>query len=98
MISDNTMNSPPSHSVEFGKIARTIIYKDTEGGLCFCFDVAPSTDLTKGKWIMFLGAQPLSEDGKRTPIEIPAERVKLAFERTKAYATSCGYHVEIDSN
>ena len=56
------MNSASSYKVSVGQIARTLLYEDAHGTLCFCFDVEKSKEPAKGEWTVFLGHQALTGD------------------------------------
>src|SRR5262249_31468593 len=93
-----SMNEDPKYKVDFGRIARTLIYEDSQGALCFCFDIDPLKDPSTGKWTLLLGSQALSADGSEViRPRSPSEHIwiKTAFERTWQFAVSCGYNVEL---
>ena len=81
--------------VSFGRTARTLVYEDHLGVLLFAFDVSPSEE-SEGTWNLHLGNQPLNEDG--TIVESidssDRQRIAVAIDRTRQYASSRGYHVE----
>jgi hypothetical protein len=89
------MTNVSEYTVKFGKIARTLVYEDPQGGMLFGFDIEPAKDLSKGKWTLVLERQPLTLDGKRFETAIPTERLATVLERIQNYATSCGYQVVI---
>jgi len=92
------------NSIEYkispGKIARTLLYEDSQGTICFCFDIEKSKQTTKEEWTVFLGRQALTGDGKKLimPIGPQRERIDLALERAREYLLSRGYHVVISSD
>jgi hypothetical protein len=94
------MKLTPEYQVRPGRAARTIIYEDQGGSLCFCFDFFPSRNPARGKWTVELGRQALIGDGTRTPplIEECRPRVELAIERIKQYLLSRGYQIEDSSD
>jgi hypothetical protein len=91
------MDSIPDYKVSVGQIARTLLYEDSQGTICFCFDIEKSKEPTKEEWTVFLGHQALTGDGKKviSPVGSQRERIDLAFERAKKYLLSRGYQVVI---
>ncbi len=83
------------YKVSFGKVARTLIYEHKSGSLLFTFDVAPSTNPSQGQWTLFLDREALTLQGERLGTNVPVAWVAEALERTKLYAASCGYQVEV---
>jgi hypothetical protein len=79
--------------VSFGNVARTIVYEDIYGVVCFAFDISPSEDNAIVKWSLQIGHQSLTREGSM--LKCAPERVKIALERIKEFATSRGYLVEI---
>jgi hypothetical protein len=94
------MKLTPEYQVRFGRDARTIIYEDQGGSLCFGFDFLPSRNPARGKWTVELGRQALTGDCTRTlPLtEECRPRIELAIERIKQYLLSCGYQIEDSSD
>jgi hypothetical protein len=94
------MNSTSDYKVSVGKIARTLLYEDSQGTICFCFDVEKSKAPTKEEWTVFLGRQALTGDGKKVinPIGSQYERIGLAIERTREYLLSRGYKVIVSND
>jgi hypothetical protein len=92
------MNPMPNYKVSVGQIARTLLYEDSQGTICFCFDIEKSKEPIKEEWTVFLGRQALTGDGKQVinPVESQRARIDLAFERAKEYLLSRGYRVELD--
>jgi hypothetical protein len=92
--------SSTDYKVSFGRVARTLIYEDSSGVICFGFDVSPSEEVSKGKWMIGL-ERPLDEFkriarmGDEQLRAVWQKRLDLAFERTKQYLVSCGYLVKI---
>jgi hypothetical protein len=83
MTSKVTLDSIPTFTVKFGKIARTLDYTDNAGSLMFTFDIAgkdPGAALVLEHW------------AKATPRD---SRYAVAFQRTKEFLESRGYVVEI---
>jgi hypothetical protein len=80
------MNSGSGYRVDFGKIARTILYEDSKGTLCFTFDADSSTK----PQTVFLERQ---SNAQLNPDE--QLRIDLALNRTKEYLHSCGYQVQV---
>jgi hypothetical protein len=76
------MKQPIKFTVEFGRIARTIIYKDSDGQILFTLD----SSLNGKKWIIL---EHHSSDKPREP------RYEFAFEHTKEYLQSSGFQVEV---
>lgn len=93
----NYMNSTSDYKVSVGQIARTILYEDSQGAICFCFDIEQSKEPARGEWTVFLGRQALTGDGKIVidPVGAQCERIDLAFKRAKEYLLSRGYQVVI---
>ena len=91
------MNSTPSYKVNIGQIARTILYEDSQGVICFCFEIEKSKEPSKGEWTVFLGRQALTGDGRKviSPIGPQHGRIELALERAKEYLLSRGYQVKL---
>jgi hypothetical protein len=79
------MTSISDYKVSVGRIARTLIYEDSQGTILFTFDVDADP---KSKSVI------LERKGKSL-IEAEQLRINMAFERTKEYLLSCGYQVEI---
>jgi hypothetical protein len=76
------MNESSEYTVKFGRIARTIEYKDLESQIMFTLDGSPRGP----KWIT------LEHHAPRTP---RAPQYSLAFDRVKQYLESCGFQVEV---
>jgi hypothetical protein len=91
------MSSIPDYKVTVGQIARTLLYEDSQGMICFCFDIEKSKEPTKEEWTVFLGHQALTGDGKKVvnPVGVQRERIDWAFEKAKEYLLSRGYKVVI---
>jgi len=87
----------PSFNIKFGRVARTLVYEDRLGTLSFVFDISPAQVPLVGKWKLHLCPRPLIPDGDkyRQATTEEDERVALALERTKEYAASRGYVVEL---
>jgi hypothetical protein len=69
------------YKVRFGKTARTIVYEDAAGEICFTFDFA-------NEHTIILEEPPqLGSDGE-------LDRIRKAAARTKKFLTKCGYAVE----
>jgi hypothetical protein len=84
--------------IGFGRTARTLLYEDELGILCFTFDISPAAGESKGTWNLHLSGHPLVKCGNKyepTPA-INSERAETALERVTEYATSCGYLVLLD--
>jgi hypothetical protein len=79
------MTSAPDYKISFGAVARTLLYEDSEGTICFTFDV----DTIKGQQTIIL------ERYWKSMIESEQLRIDFAFERAKEYLASRGYKVEI---
>jgi hypothetical protein len=91
------MNANLEFRVHFGPIARTLVYQDRLGTICFAFDISPANDGSKTGWRLHLGQQPLTEHGNKMECETEAEqqRIALALERTKQYVSARGYRVNL---
>jgi hypothetical protein len=91
------MNAFTQYSVEFGKIARTLVYKDEEGELLFTFDIGPRRDPLSAKWSLLLNRKPLTRNAENVANSTGPDmkRVEAALERTVAYATTAGYLVAL---
>jgi hypothetical protein len=90
------MNDAANYKVEFGKTARTLLYEDTLGTILFVFDVSVGKDESTGKSRFYLDNRPMIDRKAFEPkTEAERHRVAVALERTKQYATSCGYLVEV---
>jgi hypothetical protein len=74
-------DKPNNFNVEFGKVARTLEYSDSEGRMVFTFD------LGSGEKSLCLEHYPARKQ--------IAPRYKIAFERTKMFLESHGHQVEI---
>ena len=94
------MSPAADFTVCFGRTARTLVYEDVLGTVCFTFDISPAKDQSTGKWNLHLGNQAFLPDGKRLECQTPAEyeRVRLALEKVKEYASSRGYQVELENS
>jgi hypothetical protein len=79
------MTPTSDYKVSFGRIARTLIYEDSKGTLCFTFDV----DTSNGKNTLIL------ERMGKSLIEAEQSRFDLALERAKQYLLSRGHEVEV---
>jgi hypothetical protein len=90
------MDASSQYTVSFGRVARTMIYEDTQGVLVFTFDVRPAPDSNTKRWILSLGRRPLTEDHQMVVASTENERRRVdeAAGRTLGYALSCGYIVE----
>jgi len=90
------METDSQYRVNFGQIARTLVYEDERGAIIFAFDVTPTKGQSKAQWILHLSGQPVAQNGKMVEFRMQSERERicLAFERTKQYAASRGYQVE----
>ena len=86
--------------VGFGKIARTIVYKDDRGILCFTFDISPAKDITTRKWKILLNRTPLiQENGKlKKMTTVDSDRASVALERVRKHVISLGYLIEITTS
>jgi hypothetical protein len=71
----------PDFTVKFGRIARTILYQDSEGELTFTLDSSPN-----GRHSITLEHHPL--------VARKDDRYDIAFERAKQHLESCGFQVE----
>ena len=67
--------------VNFGRIARTLEYKDPQVSMLFTFDISAD------KTLLLEHFQPESEQ---------LAYYDIAFQRTKKYLESCGYRVTTD--
>jgi hypothetical protein len=92
------MNST-DYKVSVGKIARTLLYEDSQGTICFTFDVAVETkNSPTGKWILALD-NPTPDFKRIDSIKDEklrvAEKLRLetAMERTKQFLISKGYEI-----
>lgn len=92
------MSLSTEYKVSFGSIARTLVYEDSLGGICFAFDVSPADDLSKAKWNLHLGRQALTPNGEKLLHNTTAEteRIAVALDKIKEYAASRGYLVAIE--
>ncbi len=79
------MNSSSDYKVSFGRIARTLLYEDSQGIVRFTFDI----DTSNGQKLIILEKRPLDTYGD------DRLRADLIFERTKQYLLLCGYQVEV---
>jgi hypothetical protein len=87
------------HKVSFGQLARTLLYEDVRGTLCFCFDISSLRDPQDGKYTIFLGHQAISGDYKKIdPSEEEKLRIDAAWEHANTFLVSCGYKVVIDED
>lgn len=94
-------------TVEFGRIARTINYKDRESEIIFCFDLGP-----RSVWFDPTNPQKPSESSpevrearkartncflleRAARDEEKFPQYNIAFERVKKFLESCGYEVEV---
>lgn len=90
------MSSASDYKVELGKIARTLLYEDSEGTIRFGFDF----DTSGGQNILILERpsgtimNTVSSEGGRSN-EAEHSRVNVAFERTKQYLVSRGHNVKV---
>ena len=75
------MSASSNFSIKFGRIARTIEYDDGNMQLVFTFDFGDA-----GKRVVL---EHFSSD-KQRPVQY-----SIAFQRTKEYLASCGYHVGV---
>jgi hypothetical protein len=80
--------------VQFGKQARTLIYRDEVGPLVYCFDV--SQNRVEGKYELYLDTLPGIEGG---PFEIQSPddetRAARSLEAVAAYVAKCGYTLRL---
>ena len=90
------MNTQPNFRVEFGRIARTLVYEDDVGAVAFTFDVSPSQDPSKGAWTMHLGLGPVTPDGTPFQISAPVNWIAAAREQAKQFLLGIGYEVKDD--
>ena len=72
------MTSTLDYKVSVGRIARTLIYEDSKGTLCFTFDVDPSPE---AKTIIL-------EPFGKSLIEAEQLRIDMALDRVKQYLLS----------
>ena len=79
------------HNISFGKIARTILYRDDSGSIEFVFDVKPSKNPATGKWVLVLEPAHYAAGGS----QLSSERAKLALARVAEYMAGIGYEVDI---
>ncbi len=95
------------YEIVLGRIARTILYKDGEGGLCFCFDLDPTEAQRNDRLTVYLSEGPRIgevvegggfESSKTEFLNPECERAVLAFERVKKWFLERGYQVELDSD
>ncbi len=90
------MNSTSNYKVSLGKIARTIIYEDSNGTFRFGLDF----DTSAGQNILIL-ERPVEAIKKICSIEdtdlrtTEESRLNLAFDRTKEHLIKKGHHVKI---
>jgi hypothetical protein len=90
------MNDAPDYRVSLGKIARTIVYYDALGAISFVFDASALEDESKDKWKLYLDRRPMVDNKTYEPrTESERQRIAFAIERTKEYAESKGYLVEV---
>jgi len=80
--------------VSFGRVARTLKYEDSDGTITFPFDVSPS-EKSPGHWKLHMALEGVIEEGKilDCSTEKVRHRMATAFERTRQFASSCGYEV-----
>ncbi len=91
------MNSTQEYKIQFGRIARTLLYEDSQGAIRFTFDCSLGRG-PNGKYIVELDHPSLVlkrinsiEDEHLRMAE--RQRMDLAIERTKQYLLSCGYEI-----
>jgi hypothetical protein len=94
------MEPSADYKVTFGKIARTLLYEDSQGVIRFGFVVGPSKEPSKGKWTVNLERPSAASKGIDTIEDeqlrmAEQKRLELAFERTKKYLASRGYQVKV---
>ena len=90
------MANGEAYQISFGALAGTLVYEDPSGVIVFAFEIFPSEDTEKGKWMLGLSSKPRSEDGKLINVDPSGyRRVSQAFERTKQYVLSRGYQVKV---
>jgi hypothetical protein len=82
----NRMNSTSDYKVSLGKVARTILYEDSQGTILFTFDV----DTAKEKNAVILERPANNPRGT-----VEQSRIDLAFERTKQHLLTQGHQVKI---
>jgi hypothetical protein len=84
-----------SYTVSFGRIARTLIYKDEQGVLVFTFDLKPAPGADGKHWMLTLDPRALTEDHSVVAVitEDQRQRIEEAATRTANYAVSQGYSV-----
>ena len=85
------------YRVRFGALAGTLVYEDEDGVIIFMFEIRPSERPEKGRWTIDLSSSPRNGEAKPFESEVSGgqERVRLAFERTKQYALSSGYQIDV---
>ncbi len=92
------MTEASSFGIRFGKTARTLVYEDAIGSICFAFDLSPAEGSRHGKWNLQLGDRALTLEGGDVECRADPERdrIRVARERVVEYAKSRGYIVEPD--
>jgi hypothetical protein len=93
--------SPSEYKVSFGQVARTILYEDSFGTLCFVFDVSPSIIECEKEWTFTLNKAPLTLANGRTvryerDSPFDQERAETALRRIEEWASSRGYYVSVE--
>ena len=77
------MKVDPEYNVRLGGVARTIFYEDTQGSICFTFDV----ETVNGQATIIL------ERGPETTVESERLRRNMASDKITQYLIGCGYKV-----
>jgi predicted metallo-beta-lactamase superfamily hydrolase len=91
----------PEYRVKLGQTARTILYEDSLGTLCFVFDVCPRIKERNKEWTLTLSKAPLvMVSGKPARYErdpnFNQERAESALRRVEEWASSRGYQISVE--
>ena len=86
----------PAPEINFGRIARTINYKDSQGSLVFTFDVESSQPDSKGVWTLVLDSGAVLRGQFTSTEDASPEQatwIRSARDVVIAYLRSRPYHV-----
>jgi hypothetical protein len=80
------MDDSANYKVNLGKIARTVLYEDAKGKICFTFDF----DLPENPNVLILERHKTESSNEEEQLHLNS-----AFERTKQYLLSKGHKVKV---